>query len=88
MEESDLLSAHPLAQELQGAVPEFDFYPEHANDPEIVQYVADARQILSEFYESSLIQEIALSENFQNLTQEHAAYINACIESRRKSRGY
>jgi len=35
------------------AEPNFDFYPEHADDPAIRSYIDDAGKILKEFYESN-----------------------------------
>lgn len=58
LDTSNMLSIDPEAWKLTGNVCEFDFYPQHANDPEIVEYIKTARQILKEFYKSEQFQRL------------------------------
>lgn len=49
----DVLQASGIITEgipYRGALPEFDFYPEHANHPEIAGYIKECRRVLVEFY--------------------------------------
>ncbi|OIN93746.1 hypothetical protein COS81_03570 [candidate division WWE3 bacterium CG06_land_8_20_14_3_00_42_16] len=62
--ESNLLSASPQAQKYHGAVPEFDYYPEHAGDPEIVAYLQSAKATLKDFYESEWFRRLAKDKEF------------------------
>lgn len=56
MNESDIASVVP--EKFQGAVPDFDYYPEHQDNPGIVEYIKAAKKILSEFYQNEWIQKI------------------------------
>lgn len=64
LEEADILSAVPSAEEYYGAVPEFDYYPEHRDDPDIVSYITRARKILGEFYGSDWFKNIIKDDGF------------------------
>lgn len=52
-------SAIPYTGLYQEAEPNFDFFPEHADDPTIQSYIKQAGQLLKEFYESAWHQQIA-----------------------------
>lgn len=64
LEESDILSAIPFVEEFHGAIPEFDYYPEHRDDPEIVSYINKSQKILEEFYGSNWFKSISKDEEF------------------------
>ncbi|MDD3723811.1 MAG: hypothetical protein PHW92_15255 [Lutibacter sp.] len=68
--EADILSSIPEAIKYQGAVPEFDYYPEHKDDPEIIDYVSTAKKILEEFYQSDWFKELSRKQEFQESRQE------------------
>lgn len=67
---ADIISVSPYAGKYGGAVPEFDFYPEHANDPEIVAYIKEARLILKNFYDSQWFQKIVHDADFLKAREE------------------
>lgn len=52
-------SAIPYTGLYQEAEPNFDFFPEHADDSTIQRYIKQAGQLLKEFYESPWHQQIA-----------------------------
>lgn len=62
---SMLIAAHPLAQKYSGEEPEFDFYAESYDDPEISDYIVNGRRILYEFYSSPWFSELEKSETFR-----------------------
>lgn len=65
LSEADIVSATAEAKKYQGAVPEFDYYPENKDNPEIVEYISRARKILSDFYQSEWFQELSKKQEFQ-----------------------
>lgn len=65
LSEADILSVAPEAKEYQGAVPEFDYFPEHKDNSEIVDYIKKARQILKEFYNTDWLKKIKEDKDFQ-----------------------
>lgn len=70
LQPADIVSVSPYAEKYGGAVPEFDFYPEHANDPEIVAYIKEARLILKNFYDSQWFQKIVRDIDFLKAREE------------------
>ncbi|MBI4079350.1 MAG: hypothetical protein HY429_03585 [Candidatus Levybacteria bacterium] len=50
--EADILSVNTYAQQYKGNVPEFDYYPSSAENPEIQEYIRKARETLDGFYKS------------------------------------
>lgn len=67
---ADIISTIPEAKKYPGAVPEFDYYPEHKDDPEIVEYISKARRILEEFYQSDWFKEMSQTQEFQESRQK------------------
>lgn len=61
--ESDIMFTHPAAQKYQNPVPDFDYDPKKA-DPEVLEYLERAKQILRDFYSSELYIKIASDPNF------------------------
>ena len=72
------IPAHPMAQKYHGAIPEFYFYPESANDPELATYIERAKQVLHNFYESSWFKELETNQQFRE----------RCSRSRARHRDY
>ncbi|MBI2459754.1 MAG: hypothetical protein HYV53_04385 [Parcubacteria group bacterium] len=70
--EADIISSIPEAEKYQGAVPEFDYYPEHKDNPEIVEYISNAKNILNDFYQSDWFKELSQRKEFQESRQEAA----------------
>lgn len=64
LDTSNILSGDPNALKLSSNVCEFDFYPQHADDPGIVEYVKTARKILEEFYQSKWFQKLKCDQSF------------------------
>lgn len=67
--EADIISSIPEAEKYQGAVPEFDYYPEHKDDPEIVEYIFRAKEILKEFYNSVWFRGLSQKQEFYESRQ-------------------
>lgn len=59
MVESDISSVVP--KEFRSAVPDFDYYPEHQNNLEIVEYIETAKKILNEFYQDEWVKGLVIS---------------------------
>jgi hypothetical protein len=70
LSEADIISATAEAKKYQGAVPEFDYYPENKDNLEIVEYISKARKILSDFYQSEWFQELSQKQEFQESRQK------------------
>lgn len=85
--EADLVSVHPAAERYAGKVPEFDYYPEHANDPEIQTYIHQARAILKAFYESEHFRTIEQQLEFQQARREVRTALDTWIQRRREQQG-
>ncbi|GEM_PF-4718114 len=62
--EADILSVNPYAQKYKGNVPEFDYYPSSAENPEIQEYIRKARETLDGFYKSEWHTSIAQDLTF------------------------
>lgn len=84
--QADILSVSSYAQKYQGAIPEFLFYPEHANDPEIISYIKEAREVLKEFYDSPWHQELARDPVFLKAREETDNSAKEAIRQRREKR--
>ena len=67
--EFDIISSIPEASKYGGAVPDFDYYEEHKDNPEITEYIAKAKKILQEFYASDWHQNISKNPDFQQARQ-------------------
>ncbi len=70
--EADILSSVSEAKKYQGAVPEFDYYPEHKNNSEIIDYISKAKKILNDFYQSDWFKELSRRKEFQESRQAAA----------------
>jgi hypothetical protein len=79
---ADILSSIPEAKKYQGAVPEFSYYLEHKNDPEIVDYISSAKEILKDFYQSNWFKELSQTQEFQDTRQEAAQIKKEGLEKR------
>ena len=83
--EADILSAHKLADKYHGPVPEFDYYPESAQDPEIVEYIANARRILKDFYDTPWVQKTTQSQVFKDAYERVQMIHKKMLDERRKN---
>lgn len=87
LQEADILSVSPYAQEYHGAVPEFDFYPASANDRQIVDYITKARRVLQDFYATLWFQKLTRNADFQQArqrqNQRHSIALAMIREQRR-----
>ncbi|RJQ27453.1 hypothetical protein C4577_01330 [Candidatus Parcubacteria bacterium] len=86
---SDIELAHPDAKKYKGPSSDFDYYPSSAKDPEIIEYISKAKQIIQDFYNSEWFVKISQDPNFiaareaQNL--RHKMRIDQLL-SRRKQK--
>ncbi|MCH7640847.1 hypothetical protein IID22_01440 [Patescibacteria group bacterium] len=65
----------PFTGIYQEAEHNFYFYPEHSQDPTILESIRNASEILREFYESDWHQEVSQDPSFTNEREEYEAKI-------------
>lgn len=62
--DSDIETTHPFSKKYEGPSCDFHHDPSSANDPEIVEYIERAKQILKDFYNSELLIKISQDPKF------------------------
>lgn len=78
-----ILDEVPFANHYRGAIPEFDYRPEHADDTDIVAFRENAINILQEFYDSEWHKSLSENEEFLAARQRGIDYAERMNELRR-----